>query len=480
MEFQYVLKELIKLTDVMVKDVSACVQYDQSYVSKWLSGAKLPADKAADTVIAQMSAFFATVIVNKRLEDDLRQLVPVPLDMDHAGDVENVVKALLQDAYYHSASLVDPEQMMLMTHRVVNGRNASIQFSLDVIKRHLSNHHEHEEIVCTIDLFSLLPDLNLETFNVVTTRPLQLTMHTVLDMKRQEEDYEKRIRSLLAFLNQTINVDYYIYEDLQQMRNNVIVMKNHFVLFYYLDESGKVAACQYVDDSAFVEMAYYDAMAQLDHNNLLLKATSGQKLRNIDYDVDFVASPPYTLMASGAMGLFLEPEMLQDHRELFSEKNFRNALFINDLTIQQVYTEPVEILTSRAYVLHFFKTGRVNYLGQVFYLKPEDRGKYVRAIIRAIQTNPNFNLRIVQDDLSPFYTSKINISLMMTKNKALVLKSPEALFNNRYPYYMITDQRFVDILAKYVEWVKSYPAVRRIEREDTEELLEHYLSMFRL
>ncbi|NLY08836.1 MAG: hypothetical protein GXZ11_02890 [Tissierellia bacterium] len=480
MEFHQALKELIKLTDVMVKDVSACVQYDQSYISKWLSGTKLPTDKSVNYVINQLSHFFSIIIVDDHLEDDLRELVAVPINLDHAGDVEAVVKAMLEDGYYRSASMVEGEGELVSGHRVVVGRNAAIQFSLDTIKRHLSNHNDKEEIICTLDLFNILPEINLETFNVIMTRPLQLSVSTVLDLDVQESGNMNKVRSLLAFLNQTINVDFFIYEDNHAMRNNVIIMKNHFVFWYYLDEDGKVSACQYIDDPDFVEMAYYDSWGMFDHNKIVLKSTSGQKLRNIEYDLDFIASPPYMLMGSVVLGLFLTPIMLEKRKELYSEKKYESAAFFNNLLTQHICSQSLTVFTSRSYLMNFIKTGRVYYLGEVFYLDEAERGIYIRNIIRTLQTNPNFRLFIIQDDLSPFYTSKISMSIAFTENKALIIKTPEALYNKRFPYYMVTSQRLVNIINNYAQVQLASEPVRKMTREDTEALLLHYLTMFRL
>ncbi len=480
MEFHEILKELIQLTDAMAKDISNCVQYDQSYISKWLSGTKLPTEKSSDYVISQLSHYFAKLIVERKKEGDLRDLVPVPLNLDHAGDVENVIRGLLENGYYFSLIKENDGYMEEPTTKLIMGRNEAVRYSLDIIKRHLSYHQEPSEMIITIDIFDLLPELNLESFDIVFTKPLDISISTIIDIDKYKTNYYERTRSILALVNQTINVNYTLYANGHNRHNNLVVMKDHFVLMYYLDERGDVAACLYISDPEFVQMVYTHVSASLVNNLIVLRSTSGQKLRNIDYALDFLTSPPYRLFTSMMVGLFLDEDMIKNHKNDFHPEVYPNMLFINSLVKEKLKDVELLILTSRSYIIKFLKTGQSMFLGENFNLTREERRRYLDNILEAMENNPNIKFYISQDDLSPLYTSKINLSLALTDNKALIIKNPNALYNQRFPYYMVTSPQFIKMINTYVDSLINMHPIKGISNEDTKLLLKQFKTMFKL
>ena len=54
-----VLKQLLQYTETKYTTLSQAIDYDMSYISKWVNGARLPASRHADRIHEDMARFFA-------------------------------------------------------------------------------------------------------------------------------------------------------------------------------------------------------------------------------------------------------------------------------------------------------------------------------------------------------------------------------------------------------------------------------------
>ena len=65
-----VLKQLLQYTETKYTTLSQAIDYDMSYISKWVNGARLPASRHADRIHEDMARFFADTAQKQHQEDD--------------------------------------------------------------------------------------------------------------------------------------------------------------------------------------------------------------------------------------------------------------------------------------------------------------------------------------------------------------------------------------------------------------------------
>ena len=66
-----VLKQLLQYTETKYTTLSQAIDYDMSYISKWVNGARLPASRHADRIHEDMARFFANTAQKQHQEAHL-------------------------------------------------------------------------------------------------------------------------------------------------------------------------------------------------------------------------------------------------------------------------------------------------------------------------------------------------------------------------------------------------------------------------
>lgn len=69
-----VLKQLLQYTETKYTTLSQAIDYDMSYISKWVNGARLPASRHADRIHEDMARFFANTAQKQHQEGDLKRI----------------------------------------------------------------------------------------------------------------------------------------------------------------------------------------------------------------------------------------------------------------------------------------------------------------------------------------------------------------------------------------------------------------------
>ena len=121
MTFGQLLKQMLVISDLRASFLANQLGYDNSYISRWLSGQKLPSLKYNDDLFQRIA-----VILVQNMDDEsravmIREMLPEqPSDMD-AQNFTNQLSKLLSNAYY-SSDTQKTDQFMLRS----DNRNASI------------------------------------------------------------------------------------------------------------------------------------------------------------------------------------------------------------------------------------------------------------------------------------------------------------------------------------------------------------------
>lgn len=91
-----VLKQLLQYTETKYTTLSQAIDYDMSYISKWVNGTRLPASRHADRIHEDMARFFADTAQKQHQEDDLNRIFSFA---DDGQDLAFHLYGLLSQAY---------------------------------------------------------------------------------------------------------------------------------------------------------------------------------------------------------------------------------------------------------------------------------------------------------------------------------------------------------------------------------------------
>lgn len=56
--FSEVLNDFMSITEIKMKDLAVYLDYDISYINKWVNGKKIPSQKIAEAILESLALFF--------------------------------------------------------------------------------------------------------------------------------------------------------------------------------------------------------------------------------------------------------------------------------------------------------------------------------------------------------------------------------------------------------------------------------------
>ena len=92
MNFSTRLKKLLDVGNLKMKDLGNYLNYDLSYISKWVNGKCLPSNKYAEDTFEKMAKFFALKLYLTDVESEIKEMTgrDIPLDTIEENEIRNL------------------------------------------------------------------------------------------------------------------------------------------------------------------------------------------------------------------------------------------------------------------------------------------------------------------------------------------------------------------------------------------------------
>ncbi len=166
MEYSELLKVIIDTSGVFIKEYSSALNYDASYISKWLHGVNLPVLKNSSKINSASASFFANIFWDSSKIDELKAAlknteVNFPESFKTKKQLEDFLLKLFTSSYIESSHPTNKEYMKSVPN--LPHLNAYVSDDLDEVLKLLHNHCKymvHSKKV--LQIYSTMP-INLLT-----------------------------------------------------------------------------------------------------------------------------------------------------------------------------------------------------------------------------------------------------------------------------------------------------------------------------
>lgn len=312
MTFDILLQQLIDLSGYTKKELSEILGYHNSYITKWTSGAVLPAENGLKSFLKSMATAFTSALLQNGNVGELATFAKVPILLTDYASVQAVIYRLLENAYYISKHEKnnENEKSFVSATRTIFGYDNVVKATVDTVFETLIEVEQNQEFFITIDLSKLEATRVISLLNTTITRKSNVTWNFLIPETNYLKNISQVRRSLFALVLQTAPHRLKLHEGTTSAADAFILCKNRWLCHYRYNEHGELIAMFYTTEPEVLGVYLQRA--------LQIFRPSNQTLHTIEnHDFEFMLCngmpmPDATLYITSMFfnGFFLDKQIL--------------------------------------------------------------------------------------------------------------------------------------------------------------------------
>ena len=480
--FSTLLERLMEVAELKNYTLANELQYDVSYISKWVSGRMLPSAKTDKAVLQGISHCLVKdgseegrqTLMSDYQVDNLEDLTCAIYDnltaeYNYVRDTQNDTGNTVAPDTVFYPKLNMPQYLSKMNHPVlrrVNSLNIMAMMDLMYMER------DYRIQIASIDSRTLMeqrryPDVHFSMF---------------IDLGSKKLDYIYDITFLLNMLTNMSHIDFKLYGGKQAFGKAIFTVKDEFAISGMLTDSNQCISVTVSEEPENSDTLYrYIQSLCTRERQLIVPSTMREMLLGNHYTRS-ILSPHQRLRIGHMTERFLPDDLFEEVvaqliptcKEVINLEELR---WIHNLT-QHSYTElPIQILFNASAFSDFTVTGELNFFNMKVILSPEQRLRYIQHIADLIRDNENLSVKLIYGRLiSDFqYTANQCICLSDTASVLRLMAS------GQYSINQVNHADLKDAFNRYYEEIWNYPSDAVMsDRNEILAFLDHVLRQTRM
>lgn len=401
--FSILLEHLMSVADIKNSVLARAVQYDDSYISKWISGKLLPTEKNHENTLQAISHCIieslnedttSLLFQEYQLQDiqDLETAIYDNLEMEYAyvKELQTTTGAEIAPKISYYPELTLDQFIFKMKHpalRKVNSLHVyaivdilNIDPTYQLLIAELNSAHGGRGLILPGVHFSLLIDLETVSDNLVYTASF--------------------LMNVMANLS---NIDFNLYCGSQAQRKLVFAIRDTYAISGMLVDSSHCLGVSTIEDSDLTNELYHKIKLLCNKETLLIrKTTIPEMLHKFEYEQTLISRSQYCLIGHLTEHFLPEDlymELLDDFCKNNKELRKQEVEKLNHLTQRILETIPVRLLIYASVLKDFTVTGELDFFGTRISLSVSQRLRCLKNLEHLITQLDLLEVRILPEGL---------------------------------------------------------------------------------
>lgn len=451
--FSELLEQLINMSGVKSGGLAKALQYDASYISKWVSGRILPTEKTKKKVLTGLSH----EIVKQSTQDGLENLysnyqVSFPeelenviydnleIEYDYVIDLQNTFGSMIAPDVNFFASLSPAQYIAKMQHPVLRRvKMLDIMAEMDL----LSLNHEYRLQIMQGDihrkLFHTYPDVHFSL---------------VIDLSPDKIDDIYDSVFMMNMMSAMSQVDFHLYQDQQASGRMIFTVKNDFMISGLLVNSDRCMCVTTSTDSKNCVPIYHGIKDRCIRESLLCRRTSMKEMIDTRDYMHSILSLHTKWILGHMTEHFLSDELFHEILDLLKTGNLKPFYDEKKLRYLQSMTQRSLMESEFSFLIHcqalwdFAVDGNLDFYDQKIHLSLPQRKKYFEHLLHIYETCPNLNFKLINDSMILDFKYQVNQCVFLSDQFSYLRLSTYNWSNNlaiiNHPNLEFMFQRFFD------------------------------------
>ncbi len=397
--FSNLLEQLMTKADLKNYTLAQELQYDVSYISKWVSGRMLPAEKSSEKVLHVISK-----CVVEALNEEGRENLFYDYKVDNLEDLQEAIYDNLEAEYVYVKNLKKSTGTEIAPDILFYSELPLLQF-ITKMKHPVLRRVKALEIVAAMDLLSLEHEYRLMIAGIenehLSVRREYPTVHfsVMVNLDIGERDCLYDSIFLMNMMTNSSNVDFRLYGGNQAYGKIIFTVKDGFAISGMLFDNNH---CMGVISSEDINTsnALCEKLKSLCTGEQLLFRKVSMRTMLVKYDyIQNVLSTNLRWLIGHMTEYFLPEDLFE---ELLSQENkkewrvdFQMIRKTHDLTKHILEDSKIRIMIYESALTNFAVSGELDFYNHKVILTTEQRMKYMHHLLELIDKNPKLEMKLI-------------------------------------------------------------------------------------
>lgn len=480
--FSSLLEHLMETAELKNYTLANDLQYDVSYISKWVSGRMLPSAKTDRTVLQGISR----CLVNQGSPDGIRKLM-TDYQVNNLEDLYGAIYDNLVAEYNYVRDTQNDTGNTIAPDTSFFPRLNMPQF-LSKMHHPVLRRVNSLEIMAMMDLMYMERDYRLQLASIDSRVQAQqfrypdVHFSMFIDINNDKLDHIYDITFLLNMLTNMTHIDFQLFGGKQAFGKAIFAVKDEFCISGMLTDSNHCMSVTVSEDQDNSNAMYDYVRSLCTRERQLLLQLPMQLVLSAHFYAQSVLSPNQKLRLGHMTERFLPDDLFEEllaqlgdtHKAAISEDELR---WIHTLT-NRSYTElPIQVIFNSSAFSEFAVSGSLDFFNQHVKLTPVQRLKCVSYIRDLIQNYDNFGVRMVYGRLiSDFYYNADQCFAISDSSSNVRLSSA-----GQYSLLLINHTEMKEAFIRYFDAVWNYsPDVVMADRQEILTYLDHVIHQIEM
>lgn len=400
--FSHLLKHLMAVANLKNYVLAKELQYDESYISKWITGSLLPTEKNSEKVFRDISRCIVAsctpenlgVLYSEYQVDQNRDLEDAIFDnlvaeFDYVIHLKESTGSEVADktAYYPELTLA--QFLKKMRHPVLRQvKSLDVMMATDILA--LDRHYQ----------MALAELEHNENVNVTQRYYPGVRFTMMINLDSPEENNIYNVQFLQNLLTNLSNVDFHLHSIPQSQGKLLFTVKDAYAISGMIMDENHCLSVTTTEEAKNVNALYERLQSLCRQETLAVRRTTMEHMLQSNEYMHFSFSRGQRWCISHVTEHFLPDDVFTELADQFCQKHKD----VDRATLDQAHrfagkvleTIDSQFLISEDGMNHFVVTGRVDFWGDKMELSPAQRARCLAHAQYLAQTNSNMHLRILR------------------------------------------------------------------------------------
>ncbi len=405
--FSILLEGLMEIADLKNVTLAQELQYDVSYISKWINGRTLPSEKGLEKILHGISK----CIVDSLQKENLAQLYKKYNVFCEEHLEMAIYENLLIEYNYVKELKVDTG--LEVTPQIAYFPELTLLQFVTKMRHPVLRNVQSLDVVTMMDLFAMEKNcqaavLELQQAGGDSMNYFFPGVHfsMLLDTSIDRGNVLRNVELLLNMINNFSTVNFDLYESKQAIGKAIFAVESGFTISGMMTDSNHCIAVTTSENAEISSTMYHKLKSFCTHNNQLLEhATMRDFLQNNNYMKAILAEWRQWFI-SFMTEHFLTDELFEEILMGLPEKDLSDEIIAmlrkNHSLLRNILEgTQSEIVIYDSALQNLMVSGELCFYHSKVILNTDQRIRYLAGLLELLDRNPNFKLRIINYETVP-------------------------------------------------------------------------------
>ena len=398
--FSKLLEYLMSVAELKNYTLAQELQYDVSYISKWVSGRMLPAEKMEKKILEGISQ----CIVESASEEGRSTLLS-EYSLDDCEDLKLAIFDNLEAEYFYVRDIQKNTGANVAPKTVYYPELTLPQF-ISKMRHPVLRRVKSLDIVASMDLMSMGHEYRLQFTRIEKEHEggqmgyPDVHFSMVINLQPEKWDYIYDTIFLINMLTDNILIDFQLYADIQARGRAIFAVKEDFAISAMLISRDRCMSVNVSEDTDNCNALYRNIKILCNREKLLFRSTNiRDMIRNHDY-IHTLLSPNIRCLVGHMTEHFLSEALFE---EIVQELERSGKLSVNIEELRNIHRlvrnivrkSHIRIMIYESAFSNFVVTGELDFFNYKVKLSVQQQLRYMEYLLELSENCENLDYRLI-------------------------------------------------------------------------------------